>query len=220
MTNDAELEFVAKCVAGDGAALSTFERDYVSRLRPTIARIDGDDAFIDEALQQLRTRLLMGEKRLQTFAGQAPLMSWLRAVAVRIALNVRRAAPKYETSDDDALELVSATGPEPELLVLRQRHGPEFREAFRAALARLSVRERNVLRLQALDGLTMAQIGRLHSVNKSTVSRWLTQIHEALANNTREVLGTRLALDAAQLDSLMRAMRSNLELSLSDADVP
>lgn len=81
MANDAELELVAKCVSGDGPALNTFEREYVTRLRPTLARIDGDDAFIDEVLQQLRTRLLMGEKRLQTFAGPAPLMSCQRAVA-------------------------------------------------------------------------------------------------------------------------------------------
>lgn len=220
MSSDAELALAAKCVDGDATALRTFERDYVSQLRPTIARIDRDDAFIDEALQQLRTRLLMGEKRLRTFTGQAPLISWLRAVAVRTALNVRRATPKYETTDDDALELISATGPEPELLVLRQRHGPEFRDAFRTALKELTARERNVLRLQALDGLTLEQIAKLHDVNKSTVSRWLTSVHEVLAKRTRDLLGEWLALDSGQLDSLMRAMRSNLELSLGDASVP
>lgn len=216
----AEQTLVAKCVEGDAASLRTFERDYVSQLRSTISRIDKDDAFIDEVLQHLRTRLLMGEKRLATFAGQAPLISWLRAVAVRTALNVRRATPKYEITDDDALELVSAAGPEPELLVLRQRHGAQFRDAFRTALKELTARERNVLRLQALDGLTLEQVGKLHDVNKSTVSRWLTHVHETLARRTRDLLGERLALDSAQLDSLMRAMRSNLELSLSDASVP
>lgn len=220
MNTAAELALAARCVAGEAAALHTLEHDYLAKLRPTVARVSADDAFIDEVLQHLRTRLLLGDAKLATFGGQAPLLSWLRAVAVRTALNVRRASPRLETADDDALELLSTAGPEPELLLLRQRHAPQFREAFRGALAELTARERNVLRLQALDGLTLEQIGRLHAVNKSTVSRWLTQVHEALAFRTRELLGEKLALDSAQLDSLMRALRSNLELSLADADLP
>ena len=71
-----------------------------------------------------------------------------------------------------------------------------------------------MLRLQGLDGLSLEAIGEVYGVNKSTVSRWLARVHEVLLERTRSELGLRLTLDSAQLDSLFRAMRSSMELSL------
>ncbi len=215
-----ELHLAWACAHGSAPALQRLERDYFARLAPTIARIDADRAFVDEVLQVVRERLLVappgGTPRIGTWEGAAPLASWLRAIAVRTALNTKRAASAGPPpDDDDVLETLSTSGPEPELALLRARHRGEFREVFRETLATLTPRERTVLRLQAIDGLTLERIGALYRVNKSTVSRWLDQVHEALAQGTRLRLGQRLSLDPEQLESFVRAMRSNLELSVS-----
>lgn len=213
----AEDLFIAwACARGDAAALRELDARYLSRLAPAIARVDTGAELVEEVLQQLREKLLVGAApRIATYDGDGPLMSWLRAAAVRTALNARRPGARLVAAEDEALEALPLCAPDPELTAVRTQHRAVFSEAFQAALRTLTPRERNVLRLQALDGLPLERIGDIYGVNKSTVSRWLTKVHEALLTATRAGLAQRLALDDAQLDSLLRAMRSGLELSMA-----
>lgn len=204
------------CARGDAAALRELDARYFSRLAPPIARVDAAPEFLDEVLQQLREKLLVGgAPRIATYDGDGPLISWLRAAAVRAALNARRPGARLVAAEDEALEALPLSAPDPELTAVRTQHRAVFSEAFQAALRTLTPRERNVLRLQALDGLPLERIGDIYGVNKSTVSRWLSRAHEALLVETRAGLAQRLELDDAQLDSLLRAMRSGLELSMA-----
>ncbi|MDP1826529.1 MAG: sigma-70 family RNA polymerase sigma factor [Archangium sp.] len=214
-----ELFLAWACARGDPLALKQLDTQYLSRLGAAIARVDGSAEFLDEVLQQLRERLLVsrgGElPRIDGYEGAGPLISWLRAAAVRTALNAKRPHAREAVDEDAALEELPLAGPDPELLLVRTQHRALFSEAFKVALGELSARERNVLRLQGLDGLSLERIGEVYGVNKSTVSRWLARVHEVLLQRTRAELGQRLALDTAQLDSLFQAMRSNLELSVA-----
>lgn len=204
------------CARHDAAALRELDARYLSRLGPAIARVDAASELVDEVLQQLREKLLVGDApRIATYDGDGPLMSWLRAAAVRTALNARRPGARLVAAEDEALEALPLSAPDPELTAMRTQHRAVFSEAFQAALRTLTPRERNVLRLQALDGLPLERIGDIYGVNKSTVSRWLGKAHEALLVETRAGLAQRLSLDDAQLDSLLRAMRSGLELSMA-----
>ena len=211
-----ELFLAWACARGDPAATRALDTHYLARLGPTVGRVDPSPDFLDEVLQQLREKLLVGPSpRIATYDGAGPLMSWLRAAAVRTALNARRPGAREVAADDEALEALPLAGPDPELAAVRGQHRAVFSEAFRAALATLTPRERNLLRLQALDGLSLSAIGEMYGVNKSTVSRWLAHAHEALLAATREGLAQRLALDPAALDSLLKAMRSSLDLSVA-----
>ena len=186
------------------------------KLAAAVSRVERSPEFLDEVLQQLREKLLVGKPpRIETFEGAGPLISWLRAAAVRTALNARRPQAREAAGEDAALEELPLAGPDPELAIIRLQHRAVFSEAFKTALAVLSTRERNVLRLQGLDGLSLERIGEVYGVNKSTVSRWLTNVHEVLLQRTRSELALRLTLDTAQLDSLFKAMRSSLELSVA-----
>ena len=210
-----ELFLAWACSRADANALRHLEARYFSQLSAAISRVDRSPEFIEDVLQQLREKLLIGASpRIGTYEGVGPLISWLRAAAVRTALNARRPLAK-ETTEDTALEELPLGGPDPELAIIRSQHRAVFSEAFKSALGELSTRERNVLRLQGLDGLSLEKIGEVYGVNKSTVSRWLARVHEVLLEKTRTELSQRLALDQGQLDSLFRAMRSNLELSVA-----
>jgi RNA polymerase sigma-70 factor (ECF subfamily) len=211
-----ELFLAWACARGDGAAIRELDARFLARLGPAVRRVDPSPEFLDDVLQHLREKLLVGSPpRIDSYDGAGPLMSWLRAAAVRTALNARRPGAREVAADDAALEALPLSGPNPELAAVRTQHRAVFSESFQAALASLSPRERNLLRLQALDGLSLGAIGEMYGVNKSTVSRWLSRAHEVLLSATREGLARRLALDDAALESLLRAMRESLELSIA-----
>ncbi|GMU63071.1 MAG: hypothetical protein AMXMBFR34_48340 [Myxococcaceae bacterium] len=211
-----ELFLAWACARSDGNAAQVLDARYLTRLGSAIGRVDPSPDFLEEVLQQLRAKLLAGASpRIATYDGAGPLMSWLRAAAVRTALNARRPGAREVAADDAAVEALPLSGPDPELAAVRGQHRAVFSEAFQAALATLTPRERNLLRLQAIDALPLGAIGRMYGVNKSTVSRWLARVHEAVLSATREALARRLSLDEPALESLLRAMRSSLELSVA-----
>jgi RNA polymerase sigma-70 factor len=84
------------------------------------------------------------------------------------------------------------------------------------------VKQRNVMRLHYCDDLTLAQIGRLHSVHESTVSRWLLASRDELLAKTRSELCARLRVAQADVDSLMAQLLSRADLSIRTlfADAP
>jgi RNA polymerase sigma-70 factor (ECF subfamily) len=61
-----------------------------------------------------------------------------------------------------------------------------------------------VLRLHALDGLSVASIGAMYRRDASTVSRWLDAIRRQLLAGTRAHLSEALSLSPSELDSLRR----------------
>lgn len=175
-----------------------------------------DPGSVDELTQVVRAHLLVpqgnGRCRLEDFRGDAPLRAWVRAVALRKTLNARR-GQKLEQVTSQPPD-VEASAADPELALLRAQYRVSFRDAFVAALAALSPRERNVLRLHTLDGVTLARIGALYQKDTSTISRWLEQTRRSLLASTRAELAARLKLDDSELDSVMRAADSEMSVSL------
>lgn len=212
-----EVWLARACAEGDRAACEVLEREYLAALRPIIRRVHHDEARVDEVLQSVRERLLVPVSglppRLLAFEGAAPLDAWLRAVATRLALNALRERKGVVRDGEEVLAELSASGTALDVKVLRATHDRTFREAFHEGFRALSARERNVLRLQVVDGLSLEQIGRLYAVNKSSVSRWLADVHAQLERSVRAALGTRLKLAESELDSFIDAMRSQLSLT-------
>jgi RNA polymerase sigma-70 factor (ECF subfamily) len=110
--------------------------------------------------------------------------------------------------------LAERLGADPELAFIRERHQEDFRVAFRAALGRLEARERNLLRLHHVHGLSMDAVSATYQAPRSTVARWIARAREQLLALTREELTARLGLSPDELDSLLRLVRSQLDVSL------
>jgi RNA polymerase sigma-70 factor, ECF subfamily len=207
-----DLYLACACAAGDATAIAALERSFLVDVPRWLARMDGGDAFADEVRQQLRERLLTGERpRIASYAGRGPLRSWLHVAALRVASNARRGdRPLGESGDLPLAE------PDPELRLLQQRYKEQFRDAFAAAVAALGVGERQLLRLHFLDGVALGQIGALYGCDKSTVSRKLSAARQTLFEETRRRLRAQLRLTEAELTSLMRLVRSQLhDLSIT-----
>jgi RNA polymerase sigma-70 factor (ECF subfamily) len=215
-----DLYLSCACAAGHPEALAAFETRILPQVGSAIARIDSSAAFITEVEQQIRRKVLVGEAsqspKIADYAGFGPLVHWLRAVAVRTALNFNRSRGRQDrpVPDEVLLKLPVQAG-DPELDYLKRRYRGDFTQAFREALASLSSQERNVLRLHFLEGLSFAQVGVAYQVDKSTVSRWVAKTRRTLLERTRTDLAERLKLNPQDLDSLMDLVHSQLELSIN-----
>jgi RNA polymerase sigma-70 factor, ECF subfamily len=210
----ADLYLAWACAQGEPQALRALEA--LLRRAVALAVRDGT-APADEVCQLLLEKLLVGSAarsapRILDYSGQAPLERWLRVAALRTALNLREAAGPVAPRPPEALP--ERAGPDAELSFLKQHYAREFREAFDAALGALSVDQRNVLRLHFLDGLSIDQLGRTYGVHRATAARWVVRGRQALLAETRARLRERWRMSEPELDSVLRQVRSQLDVTL------
>jgi RNA polymerase sigma-70 factor (ECF subfamily) len=215
----ADLYLVCGCIQGDAHALRAFDTAFLREVPRFIGHLDRAPAFCDEVAQVLRAKLLVrdGEKPpgLDSFGGRGPLTSWLRAAAVRAALNLRRRKIDQATdSAEEVSERILIPGQDPELDFIKARYRDEFKAALREAFSALSDEQRNVLHLHVVGGLSTPRIATLFKVNQSTVSRWIAAARESIFTQTRTLLGERLGLRTGEFESLVRLLRSQLDLSI------
>jgi RNA polymerase sigma-70 factor (ECF subfamily) len=208
-----DVLFAALTLSGHAAAQADFDALVRAEVRRAVTPIDASPSFLDEVVQLVLTRLLVGPTpRLAEYSGQGALAAWLRAVAVRLALNARRPGGREEAVS--AVPDQPLADPDPELALLRRRYQDQFKRAFEVAVQALTSRERTLLRLTTLDGLTLAQVGPMYGKDASTISRWLATARATLLERTRDALGAELQLSGSQLDSVMRAADSELNVSI------
>jgi RNA polymerase sigma-70 factor, ECF subfamily len=202
---------------GDAVAVARLERDHLGAATAALGRIL-DASERDDALQALRERLLMSREgaapKLTEYAGRGSLAGWLKVVAVRLALSRLRSLRRQETPADDEALLDLPAPLEPELEHLRAQYRGEFKAAFQGALQKLDARERNLLRLQFVDDLTVDQIGAIYRVHRATAARWVARARETLFDQTKHNLSARLGLAPSQLTSILDLVRSHVDVSL------
>jgi RNA polymerase sigma-70 factor (ECF subfamily) len=183
-------------------------------VRDAVARIDRSHDFVSEVQQLLRERLLVGDDaKIREYRGAGALSAWLRTAAVRTALNLRR-RNRQEVQRDTSLEPFE-TLLDPEIAMLRQRHMPEIDAALHRAIAALDPRERMLLHFYYVDGLTLAKIAALERIGTTTVFRRLNAATQAVLAAVKAELSDKLQLSIQSLDSLLRHVRDDIDLSLS-----
>jgi RNA polymerase sigma-70 factor (ECF subfamily) len=213
----ADLYLACACQAGDPQALATFDREVLAPAVAPVARSRGRAQFEQELKQAVRSRLFVAEEggtgKIAQYAGTGPLLHWVRAVAARTALNLERSAGPV--ASEDAPDDLPVAEPDPELRALRAHYRQPFREAFRRAFSALPGERRTLLRLHFMEGLSHEQIGRLQQVHQSTISRRLAAAREQLQEEIRAQLAEQLRVPREELESLVRFVGSELEVSLS-----
>ncbi len=213
-----DLYLACACSGGDARAIARFEADVLPAAEPAIARIDRDPGFVRDLLHEVRVRLLVSEDgppRISAYLGRGPLTSWVQVVAMRAAYDAKRAKPAEVLEDADALAVLPFDGEDAELARMRSELAGPFKRAFGEALAGLDARERNVLRMYLLEGVSSEAIGRMYRVHRATVARWIASIHEQLLAQTKKRLSKELKVSSNELESLMRLLTSRLEVSIA-----
>ncbi|MFC1609670.1 sigma-70 family RNA polymerase sigma factor [Myxococcota bacterium] len=213
----ADLYLAAACLAGDQHAISEFDR-VLGTVAPRL-RANVGDPRPDEARQTVRIKLLVGTSgkppRLATYAGRGPLAGWLHVVMARQLLDMQRAKPKELPSETvAALAEENAVSVDPEVAYLRKRYRDDFKRAFAEALDQLPDRERGVLRLHVVGRMSIDRIAACCGIGRSTAARWLANIRDQILETTRLSLARRLTIPQADAKSIIRALRSDFDVSV------
>jgi RNA polymerase sigma-70 factor (ECF subfamily) len=211
-----DLYLACGCALGDAAAVAAFDASVLSQVGAFVARVDASPAFADEVRQVLRERLLVARPgqppRIADYSGRGPLGAWVRVAAMRVAIDLRRdhdGAARLSAAPAIAREL------SPEAQLLRARYQTQYEEALRAALAALDAKERNLLRMSVVDGLTVDRIALVYQVHRATAARWVQAVRQKLLDTIYRRLGEELRLSPAELDSLTALVQSQLQVSLA-----
>ncbi len=214
-----DLYLACGCAQGDARAIAAFERTLLSRIPTFLARLDPSRDLADDVAQEVREALLVpknGSAGITVYSGRGDLGSWLRVVSIRTAQRLHRrrnlppglATGRAERPWRDA---------DPERDYLKLRYGAAYEEAFQAALASLSSRERLCLRLHYADGLDIGRIGTLYKIHRSTVARRLAEYRRKLRESVQERLRKRLKLTESEYESVLSLVRSQMVVSLRSA---
>lgn len=209
------------CSTGDAAAIAAFESTYERDLQIATARFA--DLPADELRQRLRIKLFVGSERaepkINTYSGRGALRGWLRVIAVRTFVDIIRATriERYEQELDET-ELLGIT--DPRELMIDGEVVRAVKSAFAAAVAGLRPRERVFLRHAYVERNTLDEIAALYSVHRATVARTLASARKHLIDHTRSGVIARAGIADEQLDGVIRALDSRVELSLSRVLAP
>jgi len=202
------------CLARDPGALQALEHEIIPIIE--LALIGWDRTIVDETRQQLRAALVVDQggrgPLLAQFSGRGALRRWIRVVATREAGKARARDQAATPIDDDSLFDAVVPAGDPVLSAVKNDAAVAFRAAFLATLGELERRERTVLRLHLLDGLTIDEIAPMYEVHRATIARWIGAAKQTVLDRTRRRLMHDLRLDAAEVDSLIRLVQSRIEL--------
>lgn len=216
-TND--LYLACACVRGEKNALAAFQKAFFSHIRGAVAHLDPSRALSDDVQQVLSMRLFVaatGESpKVTGYNGKGNLKSWVRAAAIRTAINLRRKEGREVPAEENALAHMVDEKNDPELLYLKETYRAEFKLAFASALGKLTSRQRNLLRHQVLDKMSIDQIAVVYRVHRATAARWVVDARTTLVKTSKKLLGERLRISARELDSLIALVESRLYQSLS-----
>ncbi len=215
-----DLYLAWACLDGQRAAVTAFE----TFTRPFISlavRRGGHD--VEEVVQQVQIKLLVsaGERpaRLAEYSGVGPLKAFVMVTAMRSQADARRSGERRreELVGDGWLELASIAGSSTEGQEAQLQWSelePHAAQAIAAAMAELSVRQRTLVRLHYVEGVSAQALAKMYSVHRATTTRWLVEARERLLELVQTRLRDSLELDTASLHSLQRTLAGGLELSL------
>lgn len=211
-----ELYLCCACAQGDAEAMRVLESDTLPHVVKAISRIDSDAEFIEEALQTLRARLLVGPRaKIADYAARGPLVAWLSVAAARVALDAIRSRNARKLHHADLPDRLAQTESSPLNDIVKSRYRDSFQRALKNAIHSLPARERNLLRLQLVGRCSIDQLGRMYLVHRATAARWLEAARNRVFESVRQQMKAEHHLSDGEFDSIARGVRSQLDLSIT-----
>ncbi len=205
------------CAVGDSRALIQFEEAYFGEIRAIAARTRTTQSR-DELAQVVREKLFVAHMpdppRIVQYAGRGDLRNWFRVAVLRTTLNWAKRGPRESATEEQALCELIASGADVEWEYLKAAYRHVFRSALAYAIQTLPVRERNALRFSLLDGLSIDDIAAMHGVHRATAARWIQLAKDHLAASVRASLMRELHADRAELESILRLIRSQIDITI------
>lgn len=220
--NARDLYLTAAMLNGQALALAEFKKVFLEPNRATLVRMGLNSAAVADTFQIVQERLLLAPEgapaRVVELVGKGDFFALLKVITVRTALNFKRSERRMALGgeDDEISEQLASTHaltPSPQNELLRAEARTALRRAIAAALASLEPRDKTLLRLHLFHKLSIDALGRMYSVHRATAARWLSRVHETIAEATRTELARQLQTQTDHLQSMMELANSNLHAS-------
>jgi RNA polymerase sigma-70 factor, ECF subfamily len=213
-----DLHLATACAAGDPLALQIFEQLMSTEINIALARMRVTGARLQDVKQLVLQRLFVGTQggtgKIIEYGGRGDLRRWVRSVAVRTCLNEMRKHKREVPMEDQLIANHALPGEDPRLAYMKQTYAAEFKSSFAVALGKVTAREQTLLRYHHVDGLNIDEIGAIYRVHRVTAFRWLEKAKEQLVTATLVDLKDRLDISPDELNSVLRMIRSQVQLSL------
>jgi RNA polymerase sigma-70 factor (ECF subfamily) len=211
-----DIYLACSAASGDEKSFALIEGHAFGEVNAAGAALRAPPADVEEIKQIVRTILFVSDRdraaSIGDFAGRGSLRGWVRVIATRELLRLRRKTSR-ETPLEEHILNFEAHG-DPEFERLKEAYRAQVADAVREAITALDVRDRLLLRYQVCDRLNIDEIGAVYQVHRATAARWLTKARAALVDLTKQRLAIRLSVDPSETDSILRLVQSQLDVSL------
>jgi RNA polymerase sigma-70 factor, ECF subfamily len=178
---------VARARAGDSAAFDTLVRTYMEQAFRVAYRVVGHREDAEDLVQEA---FMAAHQYLDSFEAGRPFGPWLIRIVLNRGSNLRRSRTRRTTEPE-----VDGVSEAPSALLESERS--DTGEILQHALGTLSERQRMIVTLFDVDGLTSTEIGEMLDLAPGTV-RW--HLHEA-RRQLRGVLSRFFGGDDGRLDA-------------------
>lgn len=209
-----ELYLAIACVRGDNAAIAAFDRDFLGVVPQALASMKLPAATVEDVRSAVRDKLLLADgdrrPRILHYAGRGRLRGLVQVTATRIAID--RIRLEEREAELPARDFAAPT--DVALSLIKAQYRDAFRDGFARAVETASRRDRNLLRLHFLGGVTLEQLAQMYGVHRATVVRWLAAAREAVFGATREHVAKHLGAPDHELDEMFDLVKSRVELSV------
>jgi RNA polymerase sigma-70 factor (ECF subfamily) len=219
-THVEDLYLACACASGDERALRVFGETVAPDLAAIHRRYAYLPAEADDFKQLVYEKFFAGDKpKICEYAGRGELRTWVRVALTRLFLNAATRETREVPVHEEIFLALRDTN-DPEISAIRRAHLWAIRESFHDAVDRIGFRDRNLLRYAIVDGLGVAGIAKIYAVHKATAARWLADAKDAIGIELRVALKERLAASDSDVASILRAMQSQIDLTLAQSLVP
>jgi RNA polymerase sigma factor (sigma-70 family) len=206
----ADLELARLCAEGDEHAWERFVREYrplLYRAADAIDRTQGAREIADSLYADLYGMSTSGGERQSLFRyyqGRSSLATWLRAVLAQRYVDRVRAQKKAEPLPDE--DAAPAGRHEREADPDHPRYVALVRQALARVVARMTPRDRLRLACYYVQGLTLAETGRVVKESEATASRQLARSRRALRRDVEVALREDAGLSNDQIAACLSSV--------------
>ncbi|HWO13555.1 MAG TPA: hypothetical protein VNN80_28835 [Polyangiaceae bacterium] len=212
-----ELYLCCACVAGNATAQRVLSLQYLRRVEQQLSLSCNDAELVDEAMQALRIKLLVGPRpKIARFAARGPLLHWLRVAAKRTLLDVARARRSQRLAQQETSCEPGWCEADPLANIRAARYAQTFLDGLQHTIDGLSLQDRLLMQHAVVEGGTIDVIGSLYAIHRSTVARRLQRIRRGLAVAVRQRLKAEHRLGDDDIDELTRELCHSLQPSLHE----
>src|SRR5262245_7591642 len=172
-----DLYLACACAAGVRGAAAAFETEHGAAIRRVVSRVISTRDDREDAEQRVRQHLLVGGRdagpAIAKYFGHVPLAKWVPVVAIRVAISLKRTESAERRLRDKAG--AEAIGVSPEHMYMQKELRSVLEPAIADAIGRLGDRDRLILRLYLVGGMTLQAIAASLDLSQPAVSKRLAK---------------------------------------------